>query len=614
PNPYFLQLTNHNDASRDRLIGNVQLSYRFTDWLTAAARSGTDWYQDTRRTQYAADNYGMEGFNPLLLTDEVIAGTGAFGNHQIGFQETNTDFLLTADRDVSSALSLTTTVGGNRRDFRREQDFVWVGELVAPGIFAVDNARSTPDPTDHLARKRVNSLYGQAELGFNDYLFVTVTGRNDWSSSLPEGHNSYFYPSVSTALVFTDLAPSLDLGGNLSYGKLRASWARVGNDADPYQVRNTVAASDPFSGFPTYAVRDVLANPNLRPETTESWEFGADLRFLDERLNLDLTYYNELTSDQIMPAQISRASGYAAQVVNAGSMRNRGLEARLTATPIQRGDFRWETTLTYSRNRNTVESLAEGLTGLEVTRGDFWGVNVFAREGEPFGQLVGTAYLRDSQGRIVVNSDGLPQATAGVEVIGNYNPDWSGGWANTLSYKGLSVSALLDTKRGGDIYSVTNMFGRYAGVLAETAIGRCDLPEDTGWPDIEGIPACDASTGIVVPGVMVTEAGDTVPNTLVTNAQMYNEQLYYISEAHILDGSYVKLRELTIGYDVPGRFSRRMGVSGVRVAFVGRNLKLWTDAPHIDPETAFDAGNAQGLEFGQMPSPRSIGFNITVTP
>ena len=611
PNPYFLQLVNHNDASRDRLIGNVSMNYRFTDWLSGTLRSGMDWYQDTRRTQYAADNYGMEGWNPLLLADEVIASTGAFGTHQIGFQETNTDFLLTADRDLTDRLSLNATVGGNRRDVRREQDFVWVGELIEPGIFAVDNARTTPDPTDFLARKRVNSLYGQAELGYNDYLFVTVTGRNDWSSSLPDRNNSYFYPSLSAALIFTDLFPSLEMGGAVSYGKLRASWARVGNDADPYQLRNTVVASDPFNGFPTYAMPNVLANPELRPETTESWEFGADLRFFDEKLSLDLTLYNETTFDQIMPAQISRASGFTAQVVNAGSMRNRGVEARLTAVPVERGDFRWESTLTFARNRNTVESLAEGLTGLQVTRGDFWGVSVFAREGEPFGQLVGTAYQRDSQGRIVVNSDGLPIPTAGVEVIGNYNPNWTGGFANTFSYKGLSLSALLDVRRGGDVYSVTHMFGRYAGVLEETAVGRC---EGDGFPDIEGIPTCDANTGIVVPGVMVTEAGDTVPNTIVTNAQFYNEQLYYIAEAHVFDGSFVKLREVTLGYDVPGRFTRRLGLSGMNLSLVGRNLKLWTDVPHIDPETAFDASNAQGMEFGQLPSARSVGINITVTP
>lgn len=610
PNPYYIIFENNNFDNRDRLIGQLSATYELTPWLSAMLRTGTDWYQDDRKFTYAQDLWGMSGFDPRAGAEtRAIGANGAFGEWNIGHQETNTDFLLSANPQLEGAVSLNASLGASRRDYRRSQRFIYVSDLTAPGVYSVTNARNTPDPWDWLDRKRVNSLLGQAEIGFNNYFFVTVTGRNDWSSTLPEDNRSYFYPSVSTSLVFTDLFPQLQ-DSPLSFGKLRASWARVGNDTDPYNLRNTFAAQDPFQGFPTFTVPNTLANANLKPETTESWEFGAELGFLDGRLGLDVTYYDATTRDQIMPVQISRASGYTGQYVNAGAVQNRGVEMLLSATPVQTPDFSWETSINFARNRNTVVSLAEGVTGLQLPGGSFWGVNVFARVGEPYGQLMGRKYLRDSQGRIVVNANGLPQASATNEVIGNYQPDWTGGWSNTLRFRNLSLNFLLDTQQGGDLYSVTHMFGRYAGVLAETLEGRCRMPS---WPVVEGIPVCDANTGIIVPGVKVVN-GDTVPNDIVTNAQDYNWALYGIHEAHVFDASFVKLREVTLSYEVPTRFTERMRLSGMNVSLIGRNLALWTDMPHIDPETAFDASNVQGLEFGQLPTARSFGFSVNIRP
>jgi TonB-linked SusC/RagA family outer membrane protein len=615
PNPYFLQQVNGNRDKRDRLIGNVGLNYQFTPWLSALVRTGTDWYQDDRRTMYAEGNYGVTNVSPITGGDEIVGDRGAFGQYQIGFQETNTDFLLSLNRNLSDAVTLNANLGGNRRDFRRQTNYVWVAGLSAPGIFSVENASETPDPFDFLSRKRVNSLYGQTEFGLNNYLFVTLTGRNDWSSTLPEGNNSYFYPSVSGSLILSDMIPALG-DGPLGYAKLRASWARVGSDADPYQLSTTYLSNPAFDGFPRFEVANSIKNAELRPESTDSWEVGTELGFVDNRLSLDLTYYNEVTRDQILPVQISRASGFSSTVVNAGSVRNRGIEMAITATPLRTPDFHWESTVTWAKNSNEVVELAEGLESL--TLGNFWYGSIQARPGEPYGSIVGTTYRRDSQDRIVVNSSGVPIRNVTQSVLGNYNPDWTGGWANSFSFKGLNLNVLLDTKQGGDIYSVSNQWGTYAGVFEETVRGRC-IPD--GGDPVEGMPACSPETGILVPNsVRVTAAGDTVPNTgegaIYTNSQAYwnSSGVFAVTETNVFDASFVKLREVTLTYQVPVSLTDRLRVSGLQLGLTGRNLALWTDTPHIDPETAFDASNVQGLEFGQIPAARSVGLNISIQP
>jgi TonB-linked SusC/RagA family outer membrane protein len=623
PNPYYLQLGNGNSDSRDRLIGQLSASYEFTPWLSGTVQSGTDWYQDGRQKTYGALANKIAGLyttNPLTLNREYVGNNGAFGTWDIGFQETNTSFLLNANPELNLPFSVSATFGGNRRDYQRSTNYTWVGDLATPGVFNVANAAVTPDPFSSISRKRVNSLYGEADLGYNDYLYLTFTGRNDWSSTLPEDNRSYFYPSVSSSLIFTDLIPSLQESNFLSYGKLRASWARVGNDTDPYNLRNTFSASDKFGELPTYTIPGLLLNAGLKPETTESWEFGTELGFLNNRLGLDLTYYQEQTFDQIMPVEISRATGYTSRLVNAGTVQNRGVEVLLRGTPLQTNDFSWETTVSWAKNNNKVVELAPGLDGLELSQGDFWGVHVYAREGEPLGQLMGAAYQRDPQGQIVVSKAvGVPLWTNDLQVLGNYNPDWRAGWNNDFHYKGATLHFLFDWKKGGEIYSVTNAFGQLSGVLKSTLKGRCtpagDLEEGQEPP--QGYPVCTPETGIVVPGVnRVVTGGDTtyVPNETVVDGETYFNYLTNVHEAHILDAGFVKLREATLSYDVPNRFASRLGLSGLQVALVGRNLLMWTKNDNIDPESGFDNTNVQGFEYGQMPTPRSIGFNITVHP
>lgn len=597
-NPFWIALENNNFDGRDRVIGSGSVSYDFTDWLTGTARSGTDWYQDRRKRTYAAGSIGYDN----------IRDSGGFSEAVLFNQETNTDFLLTANRDLNPNLDLSVNVGGNRRNTDFRSNSTQVNALSVPGVYSVENASIVPLVEDFVAEKRVNSLYGQAQLGYRDYLFVDVTGRNDWSSTLPEDNNSYFYPSVSTSFVFTDAFPSF-ASNLLSFGKLRASVARVGNDADPYQLRAIYPGSPLFQGTPRAGVNNRIPNPTLRPETTESWEVGTELRFLGNRLGLEATYYDQTTTDQIIPVQISATSGFTSQVLNAGTITNQGVELLVDATPVRLDNgFEWNVTANFAKNNNEVAELSEGLETLVL--GTYWSLTVEARKGEPYGTLYGFGYQRDDAGNIVVGSTGRPLRDPQKKILGNYNPDWQGGLNNNFRYKGLDFSFLIDTKQGGEVFSVTNMFGRYSGVLEETLQGRENgvSYEDTDGDGEGDTLVCDP--GVVFEGV----TADGTPNTTPVCPQNLWHGLYGLHEAHVLDASFIKLREMKLGYAVPESFTNRLGVTGLNVSLVGRNLALWSDTPHIDPETAFDASNAQGLEFGQLPSTRSIGLNVVVTP
>ncbi len=610
-NPYYLQLANGNTQNRNRLIGNVSVDYDVTSWLTLSGLTGMDWYDEGRKRTYAPNLVGVE------LSDGAAPGpTGGFVDDQIGFREVNSQLLANITPELEGPISVNGFVGLARRDYRREEIGDLVTDLITPEVYSIENAAVAPISDDYIWRKRVNSVLGQAEVGYNNYAFLTLTGRNDWSSTLPEGNRSYFYPSVSGSLVFTD---AFDIQADwVTYGKLRASWARVGNDTDPYQLRATYVASDVFNGFPTFALPNQIPNADLEPETTESWEFGTELAFFDGRLGLDASYYNTKTFDLIMPVSISRASGYTSRIVNAGTTQNKGVEVLLNVVPVQTEDFRWRSSFSFSKNENEVVELAEGVTGISL--GGLWYGTIWAREGEPMGQIYGYRYVRDSQGNIVVGSNGVPLRDPVQKAVGNANPDWLGGWNNEFRYKNFDLSFLFDIRQGGDVYSVTHMFGTYAGVLDKTLQGRCWRADDPDWTD-EGranMPMCDESNGIVFDGVMVTEAGDTVPNTIVTDAQTFwgSPGMYATTEAHTFDASYVKLRQLSLTFDAPQEWANRLSLSGIQLGLIGRNLGMWgvDENLDIDPETGFDASNAQGFEYGAMPSARSIGFTVTVRP
>lgn len=583
-NPFWEQLVNTNGDERDRLLGHVQASLQLNDWITVTGRVGRDWYRENRKD--------VTAFHSL---DD--AGDGGFNQSQRYVSETNADLLLTATRQLSDLISLDINAGGNVRRNTFESQGVSVTALTAPGIYTIDNAAITPNPNDFESLKKVRSLYGSMSLNYAGWFNVDVTGRNDWSSTLPEGNNSYFYPSVSSALVFTD---ALGIQSQfLSSGKVRASWTRVGNDTDPYQLASVFSAQQAWGGTPMFAVPNQLPNRDLKPEQTTAWEVGADLGFLDERLGFVLTYYNNTTEDQILPVQTSASSGYTSQIINAGEVENRGWELLLRTTPLRNPEgLSWDMTVNWSKNDSEVKRLFGDLETLVL--GTYWSMNIEARVGEPYGVFYGNGYLKDDQGRWLLDARGRPQTDPERRILGNYHPDWVGGIQNRFSYGPFELSVLVDGQKGGDIFSTTNWFGEYSGVLESSVRGREN--------DI-----CDP--GIVVSGILPDGSvnGDGT-NDVSVCPQDYFHRNFGNQEAGIDDASYIKLREVRIGYSIPSSFMSRLGFSGGDIALIGRNLALWSNIDNIDPETAFDASNVQGIEFGQFPTARSLGFSISIRP
>ncbi|MCJ7628758.1 MAG: TonB-dependent receptor, partial [Longimicrobiales bacterium] len=593
-NPYWEALVNQNYDEKDRVIGHVSVAYQVNDWITANARVGRDWSRDHRKRN-------TEWYS---LDDE---GDGAFGENTIYRSETNADLTISATREVSD-FTLDVVGGGNLRKNFYEAANVGVTKLTVPGIFTIDNAGNPASPTDYLEEGEVRSLYGSMSLNYKGYMNVDVTGRNDWSSTLPDGNNSYFYPSVSSAFVFTD---ALDISSSkFSSGKIRASWTRVGNDADPYQLTSVYGAQQAWAGTPMFAVPNELPNINLKPEETTAWEVGTDLGFFNERLGFVLTRYDRTTKNQILGVQVSRASGYQTQRLNAGEVRNWRWEVLLKSMPVRLDNgFRWNVTANWSKNNSEVTELYGDLKTLVL--GTYWSLNIEARQGEPYGVMFANDALRCTgpdydgctkaqKGLPLLDEDGWLQMDTERKIVGNYNPDWIGGLQNRFSYGPFDLSVLVDGQKGGDIFSVTNWFGEYAGVLKSTLAGR-----ENDWDD----------PGYLNKGVLPDGKVNGVDADVRILSQDRFEGNWGMQGLTVDDATYLKLREVRLGYEIPSSWLSRLGFSSGNVALIGRNLFLWApNIDNIDPETAFDASNVQGIEFGQFPTARSIGFSMTITP
>jgi TonB-linked SusC/RagA family outer membrane protein len=578
-NPYWMASAKTTDFSRNRLIGHASAAYTFNDWLTATGRVGRDWYQNAFRANY-----------PVNTVDDRL---GRFDDQAETRSQTTADVLFTAKRPLVSDLNLTVNAGAVYGKTEYESNTNTVTQLVIPGIYTIENSAGQPTTSIFKSEKETNSVYSSASFNWKDWFNVDVTGRNDWSSTLPKGNNSYFYPSVGAAFIFTDaLGIQSDV---LSYGKLRASWTRVGNDTDPYQLAAVYGAGTPWGGQPTFTVDNQLPNSALKPEQTTGIEVGTDLGLFDNRLVLNATWYEKKTKDQILPVSISQASGFSSAWVNSGEVRNRGVELEATVTPIRTDALRWSLIANWSKNTNKVLSLYSGVDRIVV--GTYWNASITADVGQPYGNIVGRMWARDDQGHILVGDDGLPIRDPRQVIMGNYNPDWIGGLTNRLTYKRFALSFTFDGQHGGDVYSVTKWFGSYSGVLKRTLAGR-----EVDWDD----------PGYVVPNAVYESTG--AADTTHVLAQEYWHNSFYTQEEGLVDASYVKLREARLAYNLPDRFVNRLGFSAATFSLVGHNLFLWTNNDIIDPETAFDAGNRQGVENAQLPTARSIGFTLSIRP
>jgi TonB-linked SusC/RagA family outer membrane protein len=586
-NPYWVQAENPQLDDRDRMIGSISLNYAFAEGLNAMLRTGSDIYRFGVQQLYAR---GAESYVNLQYN-----GGFRFANDYRN--DNNTDLTFTGNRRLSSWLDLNAVAGGNlRREYFNGNSQQTPG-LIVVGIYNPGNAAIAPTIDQQIVRRQVQGLYGSAAFTIKNWWTVEGTARNDWSSTLPVGANSYFYPSVNTSIVVTDAFPGMQ-SRFLSSLKFRAASAKVGSDAPVYSLLPVfLGNANRFGTLPQFSMDTRLANPDLKPEITRSDEIGAELALFDSRVSLDASYYSKATRNQIFDVEISGASGFDKKWVNAGEISNKGIETLLTIIPFQSSTgFNWTTTLNWAKNKSRVVDLAPDVETIVLGSGGFGDVVVEARKGEPYGAIRGYKYERDAAGNILVDG-GFPLRESGLSVLGNIQPKWTGGWANQFSFGNFSINTLLDARKGGKLYSVTNMFGEYAGVLASSIPGR-----EVDWND----------PGVVVQGIDVATGQ---PNTTAITAEEYYHNLFGYTERYVYDAGYVKLRELRLSYNLPASLANKiMGAHGATVAFTGRNLKMWTNVPNIDPEFAYSSGNFQGIEVNMSPNPRSIGFNLRIVP
>ena len=584
-NPYFILNENRNSFNRDRVFGNISASYDITDHLTATVRTGMDYSSELRQLRRA---YSSNRF-----------ANGGYAEHDVFYREVNTDFLLNYTNQFND-FNIDVSLGGNRLDQKAFTSQSQTTSLAQPGIFRLSNAASPIEVFEFESNKRINSFYGLAKIGYKDFLFLDVTGRNDWSSALATpfsvDNTSFFYPSVSSSFIVSKV---VNLPEVISFAKLRASWAQVGNDTDPYQTTGAFVAQTPFNGQPTFSNSNTIANADLVPELTSSFEVGADLRFFNDQLRFDISYYNALTKDQIISLPIGISSGYTQQVVNGGEVRSKGLEVIVGVSPIISQNFKWNSTLNFSSNRSTVESLPqdEGRLTLAYSRiYDSQNQTVFlqAEEGGRVGDLYGTGYLKNENGDFILTDEGRYIPDNELQKLGNYNPDFMLGFNNQFNYKNWNMGFLLDWRQGGIIVSRTRALGNVGGQLAETAF----RPE----------------TGIVPEGVVNTGTDDNPvyeANTVAVSAESYYRQFYDRNheENNTYDASFLKLRQLSIGYTF-NNLSLFNQDATLSLSLIGKNLFAITENPHFDPEQLAVQGQGfiSGVEDMSYATTRSIGF------
>lgn len=595
-NPFWLQHKNPETDARDRFIGNVSLSYKLAEGIDATLRTGSDIFR------YNVDQrFGPGDSRQGTIVDPKYFG--AFQNYSDYNNENTTDGIVRLNRQVNPHFQLNASGGAATRRSTYLFNSLQVNGLTVPDIYNVSNAAVAAIPGQSTQRRQTNSVYGTADVTMNGWLTIGGTARNDWSSTLPKENNSYFYPSLNTAIVLSDAIPSLK-NGFVNYIKLRASTAKVGSDADPYQLRTTYTGlATKLGSLAQFTLGDALANGGLLPELTKSNEAGIELSFLDGRMTFDGSIYDKNTKNQIFRAPISAVTGFTTKSINAGNINNKGQEFLLGITPIQtaRG-FTWTSMFNYGRNKSRITALAPGIKTLNL--GAAHNTRVEARLDKPYGAIMGNSWLRDSASGQLLLKNGLPQRDpkyAGYQhYYGSVQPQWTGGLSNTLSYKNLRLYGLLDFHKGGKLSSITNMWGDFTGVLSRTTQGR-----EVDWD----------KPGIVAVGI---DQATGKPNTINVDAETYWQCRAYncgqVIEDHIYDASYTKLRELSLTFELPQDFVRRFNTSAISLGLTGRNLKTWTKVPNIDPEFSYQTGNNQGIEFAALPNPKVWGLNVRITP
>ncbi|PQJ34229.1 SusC/RagA family TonB-linked outer membrane protein [Salinibacter sp. 10B] len=593
-NPYWAANRMSADDDKDRLLSTVQLNYEFSDWISLQAQTGLDFYTLQRET---VDAYGT-AFAP--------GGNLTISEQQVW--ESNTKVLLSGTPQLTDDVSLRLDLGGNLRHRVSEGITVNGGGMITPYFRHISNLSSRTSSND-ISKQQIRSFFGSAAFDYNEFAFLTVTGRSDWSSTLPTENIPFFYPSVSGSFVFTE---PFELPEWFNYGKLRAAWGQIGGDTSPYQLNPTYSFLESHQGQPLGLIsQNSVPNSDLKPTTTTETEVGLETQFFDDRFGIDLTFYRRNTVDQILTATVSGTSGYRSRVINSGEIQNSGVELLLSGYPIVGDNFSWEAGLNFGANRNEVKSLSEGLDIRLDAANRVGTANIAQIVGEAANVMYGHTYVRDDQGRIVHDENGVP-LQGPTEVLGSGAPDWTAGFSNTVSYEDFTLNFLVDAKWGGQIFSGTNANAFANGLHKETLEGRAACEEAAGsgqYPD-----DCFNGGGVIgsvnADGEVVVDRENDVG---ARPSEYYGAIAGNIAEEFVYDANFVKLRQVRLSYGLPSSLIDQTPLSGAQLSLVGRNLfYIYDSVPNVSPESSYNSSSAPGFEQAGVPETRSIGFTVNV--
>jgi TonB-linked SusC/RagA family outer membrane protein len=587
-NPYWTRYENYETDNRNRTFGYAALTYKATNWLDFVGRASIDEYNELQEERIAVGSIDVSEYQ----------------RYQRRFQENNYDLLANFHTPLSPSFKLSGVLGGNLRktsmnDIRSKTN----GGLGVPRIYSLSNTVSPMEaPVEHPYNEEVGGVFLSTTWSMKDFLFLDLSVRRDEASTLPENNNSYYYPASSLGFVFSKF---LNNWHWLSNGKVRVNYAEVGNEAPPLITTGLYEFETSFNGEPLTYAQLIKGNPNLKPERTKSFETGLEAAFLDNRLGFDFTYYKMNSVNQIVPLPVSRSVGYNAIYINAGNIQNKGVELSVYATPVRTANFSWNINLNWSRNRNLVKALYPGIDNLQLNTVAFQGgVTLNATVGQPYGTIRGSNFVYNAKGQKEIDSQTgnyLISATSN-EVIGNVNPDWIGGITNTLKYKGLSLTFLIDVRQGGQLFSLDQYYGFGTGLYPETA-GLNELGHDKRDPVANG-------GGVLLKGV--NEDGKTPNTTRAEAVQGFFGDGGNPNAGFVFNTSYVKLREVSLTYSLPAHTIARIHpFKGVDFSLTGRNLWIiHKDLKYADPEENATSGSLQGYQSGAYPTTRVLGFNV----
>lgn len=598
-NPYFTRYENFQNDYRDRYVGNISVNYKAFDWLSFTGRIALDSYDEFQEERIAVGSVDPANYN----------------RYNRSYRETNYDFLANFNKKINSDLSVSGLLGTNIRRSKTTSIYASTnGGLVIPRLYSIANSLNPISaPSEYEGELGVDGYFGNFSANFKDFLVLDMSLRRDQSSTLPDGKNIFYYPSISAGFVFSEL---LGNTGFLDYGKVRLNYAEVGNTAPLYSTKDDYDKPTPFGSVPLFSVPGTKKNPSLKPERTSSIEAGLEATFLKGMIGFDVTYYQSSTIDQILPVSITTATGYNSKYVNAGEIQNKGFEVSIFTKPIATKDFIWNLDFNWSKNENEVVSLAPGINNLQIASLQ-GGVSINAALGQPFGTIRGSNFNYDSNGNKIVGANGYYTKTStSNEIIGDMNPDWLGSISNRFQYKSFAASFLIDIRSGGDIFSLDQYYGQATG-MTKISVGNNDLGNPKRDPLVQtgsqatGWVSDPTSGGVILPGVLA----DGTPNTRRVAADNYAGPWGYArnpAAGFVYDGGYVKLREVTLSYSLPTDVVKSIpALNGVEVSLIGRNLWIISKSlPDADPEEQFSSGNISGYQGGAYPTARTFALNF----